>query len=103
MATPSRTRKSGKTLVREVFEEHVRLPGAPQIIVTRAFVYDWAIRMGFEAQGGFASADYLAFGISTRPTVDEPLTDLTDPRWARLLADVSNYVGGGEPSAQPSV
>lgn len=56
--------------------EPVALPGMPDLIVTRAYVYQWAIDRGYPAAGGFNSADYLAFG---RPTSRYAL-DATDYR-----------------------
>lgn len=54
----------------ELMSEPVRMPGIPSLIVSRAFVYQWALDRGWPAIGGFGSADYLAFG---RPMVEAPL------------------------------
>lgn len=43
--------------------EHVRLAGCPDIVISRGDAYTfYHERCGLPAQGGFASADFLAFG-----------------------------------------
>lgn len=66
--------------------EHIPLPGAPQIIVTRAFAYDLLVRWGYPPIGGFGSVDYMVFGGRNLHASTEPLTDLDQP-WVRDLLD----------------
>lgn len=72
-------------IVRAMFEEHIRLPGALQIIVTRIYAYTYLRdRCGFDPKArGFASIDYMVFAAKEVP---EPLTDLTLP-WVSGLLD----------------
>lgn len=57
-----------------VFDEHITLPGAPQIVVTRGTAYRFLrYNLGLDPSArGFASMDYLVFA---RPEVAAPLTD----------------------------
>ena len=76
---------AAKAIVAAVMAEPVALPGCPDIIVTRGWLYAWLRdSLGYDQKGrGFASLDYLVFG---RRQSAEPLTDLSQPRIARLLA-----------------
>lgn len=73
------------TLLRRVLDEHVRMPGYPQLVVTRFYLYGFlTATCGFDRHDrGFVSADYLAFG---RPAVTEPLSDLNAP-WVIAALD----------------
>jgi hypothetical protein len=74
------------TFMDELMNEHIPLPGCPQIIVTRGWAYQWLKdRLGYDPSArGFASIDYLVFG--RRKSVALPLTDLTAPHIAATLA-----------------
>ena len=52
-----------KRFVAELMAEHVTLAGCPDIVTSRgdAYVF-YTERCGLPAQGGFGSADFLAFG-----------------------------------------
>ena len=56
--------------------EHIQLPGAPQIIVTRGWAYTFfRDELGYDPHArGFASLDYLVFG---KRATEQPLTDMT--------------------------
>lgn len=59
-----------------LMNESIPMPGFPQIIVTRGFLYQWLKACGWPpCERGFGSMDYLVFGA--RVTA-EPLTDETD-------------------------
>lgn len=74
-----------RATIQAVFDEHVALPGCPQIIVTRGWLYPWLRdHFGYDEKArGFASLDYIVFG---RKEVREPLTDLSEPWVESLLA-----------------
>ncbi len=76
-------------------DEHIQLPGCPQVIVTRGWAYRWLRdNLGYDPKArGFASLDYLAFG---RREVAEPLTDLTAPHIAALLAFIERTENSGD-------
>lgn len=76
-------------IVDEIGGEHIRLPGCPDIIVTRVWAYQWLIRMGYRPIGGFGSADYMAFA---GPAESTPLTDLSDPAVRQFLSYVESEV-----------
>lgn len=58
----------------EIMAEPVRMPGFPQLIVTRAFAWDWLAELGYRPnERGFGSMDYMVFG---KPPVELPMTDL---------------------------
>jgi hypothetical protein len=58
-----------------VMNEHIRLPGCPQIIVTRAFAWDWLQKVGYSPEDkGFGGLDYAVFHQLT--PCEEPLTDI---------------------------
>jgi len=66
-------------------DEHIYLPGAPHIVVTRRYAYHWLLAAGCDPrERGFKSVDYLAFFPSP---LDEPLTDLAAPETAAFLAN----------------
>jgi hypothetical protein len=76
--------KRRPTIADTLMGEHIHLPGAPELIVTRAWAYAFWQRCGRPvANGGYDSADYLTFSGTT---TDAPLTDLTEPWAAGLLA-----------------
>jgi hypothetical protein len=70
----------------ELMDEHIYLPGCPQIVVTRGWAYSWLRdKLGWNpSERGFGSLDYVIF----RPdATNEPLTELTG--WAAdLIAHV---------------
>jgi hypothetical protein len=80
-----------RTAVDEVMDEPIRLPGCPQVIVTRGWAYSWLKRLGYETdtrKGPFATVDYMVFGGSRLRPVDEPLTDMTQPWVVALIAQM---------------
>lgn len=79
--------KRKPTLMDELMAEPMRLPGAPQLIVTRDWAYAWLKKLGYPLHGGYNSVDYMVFGrdvatASRREALE--LTDLTEP-WALSL------------------
>ena len=77
-----RTRKPN--LISLMMAEHVEMPGFPQIIVTRDFVYQFLRGCGWNpSERGFGSVDFLTF---RRAAVAEALTD--EKVRDRLLAKV---------------
>ena len=64
------------------------MPGAPDLIVTRGWCYQWLKRMGYntDPRAGFASVDYMVFGGNRLVPVNEPLTDLTQPWVVSMIA-----------------
>lgn len=85
-----------RNAVDEVMAEPIRLPGCPQLIVTRGWAYQWLKKLGYETdprKGQFSTVDYMVFGGSRLTPVDEPLTDMTQ-QWvvalvARMEADMA--------------
>jgi hypothetical protein len=71
------------TFIDELMAEPIRLPGAPQVIVTRDWAYAWLKTLGYPVHGGFNSVDYMVF---RRPAVHEPLTDTSAPWFITLIA-----------------
>lgn len=73
-----------------VMSEAIRLPGAPFVIVTRGWAYQWLKRLGYatDPRKGFASVDYMVFGGSRMTPVDEPLTDMSQPWVVALIAQM---------------
>lgn len=71
-----------------VMAEAIRMPGAPQLIVTRSWAYQWLKRMGYntDPRAGFASVDHMVFGGSRLAPTGEPLTDLSLPWVKQLIA-----------------
>lgn len=75
-----RGENDNRGIAARLMNEAVRVPGFPQIIVTRHFLYHWLKAQGWNegrpnsTQNNycFQSLDYAVFG---RPTVDAPLTD----------------------------
>lgn len=64
-------RASGKQIVNEFMNEHIHLPGCPQVIVTRAWAHSWLVETGYD--GGWQSMDRMCFGAKE---TSEPLSDL---------------------------
>jgi len=84
-----------------LFDEHVRLPGCPDLIVTRGWAYLWLRdACGHDPLArGFASLDYLVFG---RRAVDVPLSDLTTPETQALLGAMETWLAGAPaPTRRP--
>lgn len=58
------------TLATRLMAEHIRLPGCPQVVCTRAFAMRWLLDAGHDPrERGFGSIDYMVF---SSPAVDEP-------------------------------
>lgn len=63
-----------RNIMDEIMAEPMRLPGCPQLVVTRDFAYQWLKSMGYDPSGkGFGSLDWLVF---LKAPVDEALTDI---------------------------
>lgn len=79
-------KRTKRNIVDDVMNEAIPMPGAPQLIVTRGWAYQWLKRMGYntDPRAGFASVDYMVFGNRRLTPVNEPLTDLEQP-WAKNL------------------
>ena len=68
----------------ELMAEPIRLPGCPDVIVTRSVAYHFLLNLGFDPHDkGFGSIDYMVFG---RPAVDLPLSDMS---WVQPFMDRS--------------
>jgi hypothetical protein len=78
-----------RSILEAVMNEHIRLAGCPQLIVTREWACAWLVKMGYPPHGGFGSADYMAFG---RPEIKEELTDMDDPNVKKFLTAVEEEV-----------
>lgn len=80
--------KTRRTAIDDVMAEPIRMPGAPDLIVTRGWCYLWLKRMGYntDPRAGFASVDYMVFGGNRLTPTSEPLTDLTQPWVVALIA-----------------
>lgn len=81
-----------QTMIGALMAEPMRLPGCPQIIVTRGWAYEWLIKLGYPELGGFGSVDFMVFGrnLDSRrknldPLTEDDLTDLDDPRVRRTI------------------
>lgn len=62
-----------RSLLSKIMAEHVEMPGFPQLIVTRGFIYQWLKSLGWnESERGFSSLDYAVFA---RKAVDHELTE----------------------------
>ncbi len=73
MRTAATKRSRKPSPVDEVFAEHIRLPGIPQLIVTRAFAIQHFRSLGWLAdKRGQMSADRMVF---IPCEVADPLTD----------------------------
>lgn len=87
----ARSKRTPTTILDEIMNEAIRLPGCPQIIVTRAWAWAWLHRTGVRqcATGDnlFFNCQYMTCGPQARK-VNEPLTDLTDPTVVRFLSQV---------------
>jgi hypothetical protein len=60
-------------LLDTMMSEHVEMPGFPQVIVQRGWLYQFLKGCGWsESERGFASLDYTVFA---RKAVDLPLTE----------------------------
>ncbi len=79
----------------ELMSEPVRLCGCPQIVVTRAWAYNWYInRLGMDPRArGFGSAEHMTFG-SMHNAPGEELSDV-DGYYAPFLAGVAASITGG--------
>ena len=69
-------RSAAQRFFQELMDEHVIMPGCPQLVVTRGFVYSFLTdKLGYDkSERGFGSVDYLTF---RREAVNAPLSDLT--------------------------
>jgi hypothetical protein len=80
-------KKRTATYLDELMAEPMRLPGAPDLIVTRDWAYAWLKTLGYPLHGGFNSVDYMVFGrdvATAKRTEVLELTDLTQP-WVIAL------------------
>ena len=86
--TATSRRQSKPTLMDKMMAEPIRLPGAPQIVVTRGWAYQWLKSLGYPLQGGYGSVDYMVFGrdIHTRERDTLTLSDMTAPDVLSLIA-----------------
>lgn len=77
---PTCTSVGPDNIINRIMNEPIHMPGFPEIIVTRAFCYQWLKSCGWDNfERGFGSIDYLAFG---RETAYQPLTPERDrDRW----------------------
>lgn len=83
-------KKMAASAATQLMNEHVRLIGVPQVIVTRAYQREWLISTGFDGPAeGIGSLDWMVFGVSA---VREPLTDLIP--LARFLGYVRENILG---------
>lgn len=64
-----------RNLMDEIMAEHIRLPGCPQFVVTRAFAYQWLKDCGYSDRDPDRLLDRMVFLARER---SEPLTDLAD-------------------------
>jgi hypothetical protein len=71
----------------ELMAEHIRMPGAPGLIVTRAQAYEFLIELGHPAVGGFGSVEYMVFR-PRQTALAEPLSpaDVRERVWAAMRA-----------------
>lgn len=90
MAKQTRTATTRPTFMDQLMAEPIRLPGCPQIIVTRGFVYTFfRDELGYDTSArGFASLDYLVF---RHAPVSEPLTDMNLPEVQNVLALMKSH------------
>ena len=67
------------SIVQQVMDEPIRMPGCPDLIVRRREAYALLVELGYstDPRDRFASVDYMVFG---KPRVDLPLSapDLRD-------------------------
>ncbi len=57
----------------QIMDEHVHMPGFPQLIVRRGYVHSYYKRLGWdESERGYGSLDYTVFAS---PKTSEPLTE----------------------------
>lgn len=78
------------TTIDRIMAQHIRLPGCPQIVVTRGFAYNWLKDTGMNpSRRGFGSIDYL---VHAPTALDAPLTDLDSV--ADFLAGVKEHILG---------
>ncbi len=65
-----------KIILARIMAEPIAMPGFPQLIVTRGFVYQFLKSAGWNpSERGFGSMDYAVFGPKI---AREPLTDATE-------------------------
>ena len=71
-------KEKAMTPMTQIMGEHVEMPGFPQLIVTRHFVYHWLRARGWTPEArGFGSLDYTTFGreASALPLTEEAERD----------------------------
>lgn len=80
-------------VIDKVMAEPIQMPGCPQLVVTRAFAWQWLKRMGYnpDPRAGYASIDYMVFGGSRMKPCDEPLTDMSLPWVKNVLALMESH------------
>jgi hypothetical protein len=82
----------GSRFLNEFMSEHIHVPGVPQLVVTRGFLYRYLRGLGWsDSERGIGSLDWTV--LAARKT-DEPLTDpeirdefLAEPEVVELLKD----------------
>ena len=86
--------KTRRNVIDDVMAEAIRMPGCPQLIVTRGFAYQWLKRMGYPTDPRnrpFSSIDYMVFGGTRLTPVNEPLTDMDLPWVKNVLALMESH------------
>lgn len=90
-------KRTKRNIVDEIMNEPIRLPGAPQVIVTRGWAYQWLKKLGYptDPRVGWGSVDSMVFGGRNMRPVDEPLTDLSQPHIKDLIARMERFATEG--------
>lgn len=70
-----------RNIIDEVMNEHIPMPGCPQLIVTRAAAWQFLAELGYDQQPKagtrgprFDTVDYM---VMSKKPLNEPLSDLT--------------------------
>lgn len=76
----------------ELMAEHIQMPGAPDLIVTRAEAWDFLASCGYETdsrKSQFGSVDYMVFN-PRRAAIDAPLSspEIRDRMFAAMRQHV---------------
>ena len=81
------------TIPDKIMAEHIQLPGAPQVIVTRGWAYQWLKKLGYstDSRDGYRSVDFM---VMHKREVEDPLTDLTQPHMVAMLALMESHANG---------
>ena len=83
-------RTSNRTFMTELMNEHIEMPGAPSLIVTRHEAWHFLASIGYETdtrKTQFGSVDYMVFN-PRQIALDEPLSppDVRDAFFAAMRA-----------------